>query len=128
MIRETVKNLSRSKLNLTTLNANRQAYVLQILDKFEQEHINNPGRNIPLDLFLRYFFLNEKSKVDSLDREAIVDYVNHLLIWKGYLNAICRRPMTWQTRLKAFLSPDFLEQQSNDALPLYDINLFYENV
>jgi hypothetical protein len=108
----------RAKLNLASLNANRQAYILQILDKFDQEHINNPGRNIPLDLYLRYFFLNEKSKVDSLDREAIVDYVHHLLIWKGYLNAICRKPMTWQSRFKAFMSPDFLEQQSNEGLPV----------
>jgi len=67
--------ITRQKLNLPALNANRRAYVLEILDKFDQEHINNPGRNIPLDLFLRYFFLNEKSKVDSLDREAIVEYV-----------------------------------------------------
>lgn len=101
--------LTRQKLNLPTLNANRQAYVLQILDQFEQEHINSPGRNIPLDLYLRYFFLNEKSKVDSLDREAIVEYVYQLLIWKGYLNAICRKPMTWESRLRAFQSPDFIE-------------------
>ena len=98
------------KLNLPTLNSTRQAYVMQILDKFDQEHINNPGRNIPLDLYLRYFFLREKSQLDSLDREAIVDYVYHLLIWKGYLNAICKKPMTWQSRMRAFLSPDFFEQ------------------
>ena len=93
---------TRSKLNLPLLNANRQSYVMQILTQFEQEHINNPGRNIPLDLYLRYFFLNEKTKVDSLDREAIVEYVYHLLIWKGFLNAICRKPMTWESRLRAF--------------------------
>ncbi len=110
--------LLRNKLNLPTLNANRQAFVLQILEKFDEEHLSNPGRNIPLDLFLRYFFLNEKSKVDSLDREAIVDYVYHLLIWKAYLNAICKKPMNWQSRLKAFLSPDFTEQQSNEGLPM----------
>ena len=109
---------ARGKLNLPTLNANRQAYVMKILDQFDQEHINNPGRNFPLDLYLRYFFLNEKTKVDSLDREAIVDYVHHLMIWKGYLNAICRKPMTWQSRLTAFQSPDFFEQQSNEGLPV----------
>ena len=102
-------NKVMSRLNLCSLNANRQAYVMKILDGFDTEHINNPGRNIPLDLYLRYFFLNEKMKVDALDREAIVDYVYHLMIWKGYLNAICKKPMNWQTRLKAFLSPDFFE-------------------
>lgn len=91
----TTKLLSKGKLNMPSLNANRQAYILQILDSFELEHTNNPGRNVPLDLFLRYFFLNEKKQVDSLDREAIVEYVHYMLIWKGYLNAICRKPMTW---------------------------------
>ena len=37
--------------------------------------MNNPGKNMPLDLYLRYFFLNHKKKIDSIDREAIVDYV-----------------------------------------------------
>jgi hypothetical protein len=64
-------------------------------------------------LYLRYFFLNEKNKVDSLDREAIVEYVYQLMIWKGYLNAICKKPMTWQSRMKALESPDFFEQQDN---------------
>jgi hypothetical protein len=103
---------TRGRLNLPLLTASRQSYVLQILNQFDQEHINTPGRNIPLDLYLRYFFLNLKSQshaVDSLDREAIVDYVYHLLIWKGYLNAICRKPMTWEARLRAFQSPDFFE-------------------
>lgn len=107
-----------AKMNLPTLNANRQSYILKILDNFDEEHINNPSRNIPLDLYLRYFFLNEKKAVDSLDREAIVDYVYYLMIHKGFLNAICKKPMTWSSRFKAFLGPDFVEQQSNEGLPL----------
>lgn len=101
---------TRGRLNLPLLNATRQSYVLDILHSFDDAHINQPGRNIPLDLYLRYFFLNLKSRVDSLDREAIVDYVYHLQIWKGYLNAICRKPMKWESRLRAFQSPDFFEQ------------------
>jgi hypothetical protein len=118
LMRAVTKVTTKQKLNLPTLNANRQSYILKILEQFDAEHTNNPGRNIPLDLYLRYFFLNEKSKVDSLDREAIVDFVYHLMTWKGYLNAICRKPMTWDSRLKAFLRPDFLEQQNNPGLPL----------
>ena len=83
--------------------------------------MTNPGRNVPLDLFLRYFFLREKKQhdpVDSVDREAVVDYVYYLQLYKGYLNAICKKPMTWQSRLQAMLSPDFLTQQQNQSLPV----------
>eukprot|EP00347_Sterkiella_histriomuscorum_P019483 403341461 len=107
----------KQRMNLPTLNATRKAYILRILDTFDQEHINNPGRNIPLDLYLRYFFLNEKKKVDGFDRESIVDYVYNLMMYKGYLNAICKKPMTWESRFKAFLSPDFEEQITNEGLP-----------
>jgi hypothetical protein len=85
----------------------RKGHVLNILNKFDEEHINNPGRNIPLDLYLRYYFLNIKKEVDSLDREAIVDYVYYLMIYKGYLNAICKKPMTWESRLNSLKSEEF---------------------
>lgn len=93
MLKQASKMLAR--MNLPTINSTRQGYILKILDSFDEEHINNPGRNIPLDLYLRYFFLKEKRKIDSIDREAIVDYVYYLMIYKGYLNAICKKPMTW---------------------------------
>ena len=96
-------------MNLPILNATRRAQVLTILDNFDNEHINNPGRNIPLDLFLRYYFLKEKKNLEATDREAIVDYVYHLMKYKGFLNAICRKPMTWESRFKAFFSPDFIQ-------------------
>ncbi len=104
-----LKNASKlvQRMNLNTLNMTRKGHVLNILNKFDEEHINNPGRNIPLDLYLRYYFLNIKKEVDSLDREAIVDYVYYLMIYKGYLNAICKKPMTWESRLNSLKSEEF---------------------
>jgi len=45
-----------AKLNLPTLNATRKGYIIDVLDKFDEEHINNPGKNIALDLYLRFTF------------------------------------------------------------------------
>jgi hypothetical protein len=58
---------------------------------------------------MRYYFLKHKVGLDSFDREAIVDYAYSLMRYKGYLNTICKKPMNWENRFKAFLSPDFLE-------------------
>jgi len=58
---------------------------------------------------LRYYFLKHKKTLEAEDRESIVEHVYYLMNYKGYLNAICRKPMSWENRLKAFLSPDFGE-------------------
>lgn len=96
-----------AKLNLPTLNATRKGYVIDILNKFDEEHTNNPGKNMTLDLYLRYYFLQYKKTLEKEDREAIVDYVYYLMMYKGYLNAICTKPMTWESRLGAFRSDSF---------------------
>ena len=57
---------------------------------------------MPLDLYMRYYFLKHKKNIDSIDREAIVDFVYYLMKYKGYLSAISAKPISWVTRLKAF--------------------------
>jgi hypothetical protein len=80
-----------------------------VLDEYDTKHEVEPGRNIHFDLFLRYYFLEEKANINSLDREAIVEYAYALMRQKGFLNAICKKPVSWDSRFKAFLSPDFFE-------------------
>ena len=70
-----------------------------------------------MDLYLRFYFLKIKKEVDSLDREAIVEFVYTLMSYKGYLNAICRKPMTWESRLDILDSDEFYKQVDNEALP-----------
>lgn len=49
--------------------------MLELLNNYDQTHIENPGRNIPLDLFMRYYFLKHKADYDSEARNQIVDLV-----------------------------------------------------
>ena len=55
----------------------------------------NPGRNMTMDIFLRYFFLDHKKDFDADGRTQIVDNVYTLLRYKGYLNAIASRKSSY---------------------------------
>jgi len=100
------KSALRRKLNLPSVNKKEVAHVLAILEDYEQKHISEPHRNIAMDMHLRFYFLAHK-KVEPLEREKIVEYVYTLQRWKGYLDAISRKPLTWQHRFKALISQDF---------------------
>ena len=63
------------KISRTKITGKRRAGVLALLDKFDTEHINDPGRNIPLDIFMRYYFLDHKKDFDSDARRQIVEMV-----------------------------------------------------
>lgn len=51
-----------SKVKLPTKNYQQ---VLSILQEFDSFHINEPGRNMPMDLWLRFHFLKHKKEVDA---------------------------------------------------------------
>ena len=77
-----------SKIKLTK---KREAGVLNILDEFDKFHISNIGRNIPLDIFMRYHFLKHKNEFNNEARTQMVENVYTLQRYKGYLNAISSR-------------------------------------
>lgn len=81
-------NLQLSKLKLSSA---RRSALLGILDEFDDLHKNDPTRNVPLDIFLRFYFLRHKNVFDSAARAQLVDMVYTLQRYKGYLNAISSR-------------------------------------
>ena len=46
-----------TRLSQMKLTQKRRSGVLKLLDTYEETHVNQPGRNISLDIFMRYFFL-----------------------------------------------------------------------
>lgn len=76
------------KLSRMKIPTRRRAGIIKVLEEFDLIHKNEPGRNIPLDLHLRYFFLNNKNVFDNESRTQIVDVVYILQRYKAYLNAI----------------------------------------
>jgi hypothetical protein len=97
---------------------------LDILTKYDEQHINEPGRNIPIDIFLRYYFLQHKADFDSDARNQMVELVYTLQRYKAYLNAISERKstkradvITWDSRMKAFERPDFADLFDHPSIP-----------
>ena len=97
------------QLSQMKITAKRKGAVLDILETFDTTHINEPGRNIPMDLFLRHFFLNHKKDYDADARTQIAELTYTMARYKGYLNAISNRKsgrepdkVSWISRMKAF--------------------------
>ena len=101
-------------MSMVKIPAKRRAGILEILTEYDNFHSVNPGRNMPLDLYLRYHFLKHKNEFDADARSQIVDNIYTLHRYKGYLNAIASRKssfspneINWAARFRAFQSPDF---------------------
>jgi hypothetical protein len=54
-----------AKISQIKITLKRKNSILAILNDFDSFHINNPGRNLPMDLFLRYYFLDHKKEFDA---------------------------------------------------------------
>lgn len=97
------------RLSQTALMPKRRAGILTVLDEYDGFHLNNPGRNMPLDLFMRFHFLKHKNEFGAEARTQMVEMIYTLERYKGYLNAISGRKqsgspdsITWASRFKAF--------------------------
>ena len=96
--------------HFTKIGQDNKAAILDILQKFdEQTKQAIPGEksNIPMDLFLRFYFLERKKDFTSLDRALIVQHCYSIMRWKLYLGYLCRKPINWQGRLRAYTSDKF---------------------
>jgi len=86
----------------------REHHLLQILSAFEQQ-------TLPLDLFLRNYFRSH-SAVGSKDRKEICDAIYGMIRWRGLLDHIAEGPLTWETRLHAYI--EFIKKPTVDpSLP-----------
>ena len=101
--------------NSLTLNNYHHSHIWKILDSYDAEH-TKIGRNLPLDLHVRHYYVHNKT-ITVPDRELISDYVYSLTKHKLLLDFIAKSPVTWQSRLSAFLSDDFEAQQKNPNFP-----------
>ena len=75
--REAISQSARfmERLSKIKIPAKRRAGILAVLDQYDTTHIEDPGRNIPLDIFMRYYFLDHKKDFDAAARRQIVQMV-----------------------------------------------------
>lgn len=93
----------------------RKSHIINILETFESDHME-PGRNIPLDMHIRKYYLKNKS-ITNIDREFINEQVYSLIKYKGLLDFLTRGKIDWNKRIDVFYEPDFESQKKNVNLP-----------
>ncbi len=97
------------------MSTDRKGHILRILDSFDREHVEI-GKNIPLDLHLRKYFLKFKF-VKSEDREFIYDQVFNLIRFKGLIDFLTKPPLNWFSRFDIFFDSNFEIQKKNVNIP-----------
>ena len=108
--------LSKSnKIFNKLLSSKRKSHIINILESFDKEHLEL-GRNIPLDLHVRKYYLNNRD-LSTIDRDFIVDQVYSLIKYKGLLDFLSKPHLNWHTRMDAMYDSDFEKQQYNENLP-----------
>lgn len=96
------------------LGAKNRAAILDILTKFDEQTkqaVVGEKSNVPLDLYLRYHFLDKKNEFSSEDRAVIVQHTYAMTRWKLYLGFLCKKPINWVGRLKAYESDRFQKRK-----------------
>ena len=72
----------------------REHHLLQILGSFEKQ-------SLPLDAFLRNYF-RAHTAVGSKDRKEICESIYGIIRWKGLLDHISEKPVSWESRARSF--------------------------
>ena len=87
----------------------RKDHLIKILESYEQT-------TFPLDGFLRHYFRSNKA-IGSKDRQEICDHIYGLVRWKGLLDFLCKKPITWASRLSKYLAVNPLDFTNRSDVP-----------
>lgn len=76
----------------------REYHLFSILGLYEKQ-------SQPLDLFLRNYFKNHRA-VGSKDRKFICNSLYAMIRWRGLIDHLCDKPVTWERRYAFFKKTD----------------------
>lgn len=91
------------------------------MKKFRKNHLlkiveTHEKTLFPLDGFLRHYFRDNKA-IGSKDRQEICDHIYGIVRWKGLLDFLCEKPISWERRLSKYLAINPLDFKSHSAIP-----------
>lgn len=89
----------------------REHHLFTILSEYERQML-------PLDRFLQEYFRFHKA-IGSKDRKVLCENIYSIIRWKGLLDYLCKKPISWEARYQKFmqLSPGCLIE--NPDIPLH---------
>ena len=88
----------------------REFHLFQILEGFSLI-----GKRFPLDRFLSNYFRKNRS-VGSKDRKEICQTIYDMIRWKGALDHLTERPLSWQGRYNTYSNTAWRESLSDQTL------------
>jgi 16S rRNA (cytosine967-C5)-methyltransferase len=89
----------------------REHHLFNILNQFDAEQ----G---PLDLFLRNYFRAHKA-VGSKDRRFISETIYGIIRWKGLIDHLCEKPVSWEKRYRRYVQFDPMSYLDDESIPLH---------
>ncbi|HEY2811129.1 MAG TPA: RsmB/NOP family class I SAM-dependent RNA methyltransferase [Rhabdochlamydiaceae bacterium] len=89
----------------------REYHTLEIFNSFDPQ----AG---PLDLFLRNYFRAHKA-IGAKDRKAIADAVYGIMRWRGLLDHIIPKPVSWENRYSHFMQFQPEKHLQDAQIPLH---------
>jgi len=88
----------------------RKTHVINILEEFSES-------DIPLDLLLNRYFRSNKA-IGSKDRKEIVETIYKLIRWRGLIEYLCEKPLTWDKRIETCITLEPKEYLDDENIPL----------
>ncbi len=89
----------------------REFHIFRILDTFSQEEMR-----LPLDRFLSSYFRKNRA-VGAQDRRVICQAIYDMIRWKGSLDYLATRPLTWQSRYDTYSNVEWKKQIEESSIP-----------
>ena len=89
----------------------REHHLLNLLDAYDQQ-------SLPLDLFISVYFRNNKA-LGSKDRGYIAESLYAMVRWKGLIDYLCEKPITWEKRWNFFSKTTLNDHQDDVNIPQY---------
>lgn len=89
----------------------REHHLFTIFSEYE-------GQTLPLDRFLKEYFRSHKA-IGSKDRKVLCENIYSIIRWKGLLDYLCTKPISWETRYQKFLQLSLDSLMENPEIPLH---------
>lgn len=89
----------------------REHHILQLFEDYDEQ-------GVPLDLFISNYFRAHKS-LGSKDRAEISETIYGMVRWKGLLDHLCGKPITWEKRLSLFKKFNPSDYQEDTNIPIH---------
>jgi 16S rRNA (cytosine(967)-C(5))-methyltransferase len=93
------------------MNSFQKHHLFKILNKFEEQQL-------PLDVFLSLYFRANKA-VGANDRRTICEAIYGMIRWRGLLDHLLPKPLSWEARFSLFSTIDPLELATREEIPLH---------